>query len=46
MKIMNAGIARISARPRRKRVGQKLVAKGRVGEVVAKPPRRAVSSSS
>lgn len=46
MKIMNAGIARRRARLRRKMVGLKFVANGRVGEDVAKPPRMVVSSSS
>ena len=44
MKIMKEGIARRSARLRVTNVGEKVVDKGRVGEVVMRPPRRTVSS--
>lgn len=44
--MMNAGMARMSARLRVVIVGLKFVAKGRVGDVVTKPARRVVSSSS
>lgn len=43
---MKEGRRRMKESVRVKRVGWKFVAKGRVGEVVASPPRRGVASSS